>query len=130
MQDTKEVGYEAHSIVVQHLVKLNIPRHSYILDIGAGTGFVGELLAANGYRNVDALDGCPKLLEIAKQKNCYKNLIHSYVSSDIRLPIEDKTYDVVIMAGCVAPGHIKVEAFDQIIRVVKPGIQQHSVSLH
>ena len=110
LKDTKGHGYNGAYIVVKHFLELGIQRESKILDIGAGTGVVGQLLSANGYQNVDALDGTPKMLEIAKQKKCYKSFIISYVASDIRLPIEDNTYDVVIMSGVFCPGHIRVEA--------------------
>ena len=106
---------------MKHFLELDVPKDRRILDVGAGTGVIGELLTANGYYNLDALDGTPKMLEIAEQKNCYQNYIVSYVTPDIRLPIEDQVYDVVILAGVFCPGHIRVEAFDQIVRVVKPG---------
>ena len=121
LKDTKSQGYNGAYIVVKHFLEFNLPKESRILDVGAGTGVIGQLLKANGYENVDALDGTPKMLEIAKQKNCYKNFIVSFVTKDIVLPIEDSTYDVVIMAGVFCPGHIRVEAFEQIIRVVKQG---------
>ena len=37
-------------------VYLNPRKDMKILDIGAGTGGIGELLKARGYTNVDALD--------------------------------------------------------------------------
>ncbi|CAG2108849.1 unnamed protein product [Medioppia subpectinata] len=92
-----------------------------ILDIGMGTGNVGIHLKQNGYTNIDGLDASPEMVEIAKQRNCYKNLICSSVEKETRLPIEDKTYDVVIMAGCLCPGHIRWNSFPQIIRIVKTG---------
>ena len=103
------------------LVSLGLPKEARILDIGTGTGSVGLLLNRNGYANIDGLDATPEMLAIAKQKNCYTNLINSFVTKDTKLPLEDKTYDAVIMAGCLCPGHIKWDSFGQIIRVVKPG---------
>jgi ubiquinone/menaquinone biosynthesis C-methylase UbiE len=63
------------------------------------------------------------MLDLAKEKNCYKNLINAIISSNTKLPIEDKTYDIVIMAGVLCPGHIKIDAFDEILRITKSGMQ-------
>ena len=108
--------------MVKHFLELRAPTESHILDIGAGTGVVGQLLAANGYNNVDALDGTPKMLQMARKKACYRNYITSIVAPGIPLPIPDNTYDVALMAGVFCPGHIRVEAFSEIIRIVKPGM--------
>ena len=115
------MDYNGAQIVVNCFLELNWPKNSRILDIGAGTGIIGSLLNKNGYQNIDGLDASPKMLEIAKQKNCYKNLINSIVASNIKLPIENKSYDVIIMAGVFCPGHISVDAFSEILRITKPG---------
>ena len=99
---------------------MGLPKDTRILDVGAGTGIIGHLLQVNGYENVDGLDRTPNMLEIAKKKDCYKNYYLSVVSPDVKLPVEDASYDVVIFAGCLCPGHISVEALDQI-RTLKPG---------
>ena len=117
------MGYNGPEIVVSCFLELNFAKNLRILDIGAGTGLVGHLLQNKGYSNIDGLDGCPKMLELAKQKNCYKNLINSFVSADYNVPIEDNSYDVIIMAGVVCPGHIRLDAFNEIIRIVKSGIK-------
>ena len=41
----------------------HVPRHARILDAGAGTGLVGERLAASGYRNLYAMDLSLGMLE-------------------------------------------------------------------
>ena len=109
------------------LVSLGVPKEARILDIASGTGSVGLVLNRNGYANIDGLDATPEMLAIAKQNNCYTNLISSFVTKDTILPIEDKTYDAVIMAGCLLPGHIKWDSFGQIIRVVKSGFHPITV---
>lgn len=122
--------YNGAQIVVNCFLELNWPKESRILDIGAGTGIIGSLLKQEGYENVDGLDASNKMLEIAKQKKCYKNLINCIVASDIRLPIESRTYDVVIMAGVFCPGHISVDAFNEILRITKSGETAADLALH
>ena len=113
--------YNGAQIVVKCFLELNWPKECRILDIGAGTGIIGSLLKKNGYENIDGLDASPKMLEMAKEKNCYKKLINSIVAHNIRLPIDDRSYDVIIMAGVFCPGHISVDAFNEILRITKSG---------
>ena len=35
--------------------------------------------------------------------------------------VEDNSYDVVTLAGGFAVGHLPVDAFDEVVRVLKPG---------
>ena len=39
-----------------------------ILDVGAGTGLVGERLVSAGYRDLQAMDLSPGMLDVARQK--------------------------------------------------------------
>ena len=67
--DMAEVGYR-HPAVALGLLARYLPTGSApILDAGAGTGLVGELLGTLGYPEIDALDASPGMLEIARSKN-------------------------------------------------------------
>ncbi|KAJ7323085.1 ubiE/COQ5 methyltransferase [Desmophyllum pertusum] len=46
-----------------------------LLDIGAGTGLVGQKLAARGFTNLEAIDLSPKMLAVAEKKNLYQKLV-------------------------------------------------------
>lgn len=98
-----------------------VPKTARILDVGAGTGIIGEMLKSMGYDNLDALDGCQELLEKAKERNCYRNFFCSFVTPDLELPVEKEAYDVVIMPGVLYPSHILPTSFGQVIKVVKKG---------
>lgn len=98
-----------------------VPKTARILDIGAGTGIIGEMLYSMGYENLDALDGCQELLEKSRERNCYKNLFCSFVVADEELPVEKKAYDVAVMPGVVYPAHILPTAFGQVMKAVKKG---------
>lgn len=47
--------------------ELNLPKDINILDCGAGTGLLAIYLKQFGYQNIDALDGCEKMLEKARE---------------------------------------------------------------
>ena len=46
-----------------------------ILDIGAGSGMIGEKLRERGFTNLVAIDLSPKMLALAEKKNIYKAMV-------------------------------------------------------
>ena len=46
-----------------------------ILDVGAGTGLVGENLYKKGNKKIIGIDISPEMLEQAKLKGCYSSLM-------------------------------------------------------
>ena len=98
-----------------------VDKNLKILDAGAGTGIIGEMLVKQGYTNVDALDFSPKMLDIAEKKNIYKRLICAPLS-DVRIDqIQTAEYDVTLCAGTIVYGQAKPVALDECIRHVRPG---------
>ncbi|XP_035659795.1 methyltransferase-like protein 27 [Branchiostoma floridae] len=95
-------------------------RNARVLDVAAGTGFLGVELSKLGFTNVDALDASQEMLDVAKTKNVYKNFIKDFLGPN-RLNIKDDTYDVVTGSGLFSNGHVKSDCLDELIRVVKPG---------
>jgi len=92
-----------------------------ILDAGAGTGIIGEMLIKQGYTNIDGLDISQKMLDIAENKKVYKRLICAPLS-DIRVEqIQTAEYDVVLCAGTIVYGQAKPVALDECVRHVRPG---------
>lgn len=116
------MNYNGHKLVVEQFVALGIAKDSKIIDLAAGTGLVGSVLNENGYTNIDALDGSDDMLSAAKERQCYGKIFTHFVKRDIKLPIEDHTYDHIIMSGALC--HIDYETLPQIIRICKPGIHQ------
>lgn len=91
-----------------------------ILDIAAGTGFLGQELWKKGYRSIDGLDPSEGMIEAARKKNVYTNLICDFMSEK-KLDIEQDTYDAAAIAGGMGEGHIPCGALYEMIRIVKPG---------
>ncbi|XP_027056417.1 uncharacterized protein LOC113683380 [Pocillopora damicornis] len=92
-----------------------------ILDAGAGTGGIGEMLKARGYTNVDALDISQEMLNIAAARNIYKKLICAPLKDTHMEAIETAEYDIVLCAGTIVYGQVKPGAIEQCARFVKPG---------
>ncbi|XP_063431961.1 uncharacterized protein LOC134714551 isoform X2 [Mytilus trossulus] len=91
-----------------------------ILDIAAGTGFLGEELHKRGFRKIDALDPAEGMLAMARKKNVYDRLLCEFMCEK-RLPVENDTYDCTIIAGGMGEGHIPCVALHEMVRITKPG---------
>ncbi len=87
-----------------------------ILDIGAGTGLVAEHLDGLA---TDALDITPEMLEVARGKGLYRDLITADLTQPLDLP--DTTYGGVISCGTFTHGHVGPECLPELLRVTRPG---------
>ncbi|PKB73478.1 MAG: SAM-dependent methyltransferase [SAR202 cluster bacterium Io17-Chloro-G7] len=95
------------------------PKSAKVLDAGAGTGLAGEALAALGFTNLVAMDLSQGMLEEARNKNIYAEL-HQMVMGET-LDFSSDSFDGVISVGVFTLGHAPASAFDELIRVTKPG---------
>jgi len=92
---------------------------SPILDAGAGTGRVGELLAVLGYSNLVALDLSDAMLARARERDVYRAL-HQGVLGD-RLAFADDAFAAVVAAGVFTESHVPPSSFDELLRVTRSG---------
>lgn len=98
------------------ILKAEITPQACILDIGAGTGLVAENLRG---LTVDALDITPEMLEIARGKGLYRDLIHGDLTRKLDMP--DDSYDAIISCGTFTHGHVGPECFPELLRITRPG---------
>ena len=90
-----------------------------VLDVGAGTGLCGAALAAHGVGPIDATDISQEMLDVAATKGIYRTLFTGDLTGT--LPIADKTYAGIVSSGTFTTGHVGPEAFDELLRVTRPG---------
>ena len=112
-------GYVAHVASADALDEVLDSTSAFILDAGCGTGLVGEELAKKGYTRMDALDYSKEMLDEAERKNIYNRHIQADLSKP--LDMEDNLYDAVVCTGTFTYGHVKAHAFDELVRITKPG---------
>ena len=111
-------GYVAHKVSAEALHAALDNPEGYVLDAGCGTGLVGEELARKGYTRMDALDYSREMLEEAERKQLYRDHIQADLSKP--LDLENDRYDAVVCTGTFTYGHVKANAFDELVRVTRP----------
>ncbi|XP_046379046.2 demethylmenaquinone methyltransferase-like [Haliotis rufescens] len=123
-EEVLEKGLRAHELVGDFLATTypESDRSSLkVLDVGAGTGFVGLKLKALGFTYVDALDPAQKMLDVAKTRNVYRRLICAFMDKNRVEEIETDFYDCITATAAFNEGLVPCNAFAQMIRIVKPG---------
>lgn len=101
---------------VRDLCKLH-GAHGPILDIGAGTGLVGEALKETGIGPIDGLDLSPEMLSVARAKGTYRNLFEADITRPLDLP---DRYHTLVSSGTFTHGHVGPEALHGLIDVAAP----------
>lgn len=96
-----------------------VPKNSRILDAGAGTGLVGQLLAKSGYTDLVAMDLSEGMLEEARRKNVYREF-HQMVMGE-SLNYATDSFDAIISVGVLTVGHAPASSLDELVRITKPG---------
>ncbi|XP_059148675.1 methyltransferase-like protein 27 [Physella acuta] len=118
----KTLNYQGPKVLAETVAKLlKDNRDAKILDIAAGTGLVAEQLVGYGFRNIDGVDAASGLLQVARNKGIYGKLVCQFVGQGEQMPFENDSYDIVVICGAMGENHIPKAAFDDILRVVKPG---------
>ena len=93
-QDLLSVGYQAPHWAAEYLMTSGASKDSKILDCGAGTGLIGEILRAryNFTGHIDALDGSKEMLDVAQEKKVYNGFICSFIGNGATVPIDDSMF--------------------------------------
>lgn len=92
-----------------------------VLDVGAGTGRIPDLLKEKNKfpktADITAIDISEEMLKILKKKHPSIKVIHSNAEC---LPFEDESFDIIIAAFFIV--HLKdpQKFFDEVYRVLKP----------
>ena len=114
----KQNDYRSPLEITKYFDKYSNNKDTPILDVGAGTGLIGECLNVNS-RELDAIDISPEMLNIARLKNCYSKIIEADLTK--RLLINDNHYGAIVSAGTFTHGHVGPDVLDELLRVTKSG---------
>ena len=90
-----------------------------VLDAGAGTGIIGEILAALGQEAIVGIDASEGMLALAGRKGVYSELHHMFLGEP--LGFADDRFEAVASAGVFTDGHAPLNGLDELVRITRPG---------
>lgn len=118
-------GYVLYLRVSELLLQRKSLINGPVLDVGCGTGLVGQVLREGGLDEIDGIDISPEMLAEAGKKTtfdgavAYRNMIPADLTKTI--DIADNQYGALISAGTFTHGHLGPESLDEPWRVAAPG---------
>jgi SAM-dependent methyltransferase len=113
------VGYAHPAMVAALLARHLPPGDDAVLDAGAGTGIMAELLVAMRYSHIVGVDASAEMLALAADKIRYREL-HQMVLGQ-PLDFADDRFAAVVSAGVFTEGHAPLCGLDELIRVTRAG---------
>ncbi len=96
-----------------------VSRKARVLDAGAGTGLMGEILSGMGYKDLVAMDLSEGMLAEARKKNVYRELRRMAMGEPLDFATD--SFDAVVSTGVLTVAHAPASSFDELIRITRPG---------
>ncbi len=112
-------GYSTPAVTAWFFGRYVRPEDGPVLDAGAGSGIMGQVLAPHGYRDLVGIDVSQNMLELARRKGVYADLREMELGGPLDLPTD--AFSAVVSTGVFAAGHAPPESFEELIRVTRPG---------
>lgn len=110
-------GYQ-HPKVIAELFDAHLPDLNTVVDIGTGTGLVGQYLSKlRPGLIIDGIDISPEMLAQASKKKIYRNLYER----DLTKSVENVAapYDALITIGTFTHGHLGPETLLNLFPLIK-----------
>jgi SAM-dependent methyltransferase len=114
-----EFGYISPGVAAQVLSDELTTSEIAIIDYGCGTGLVGGALNQQGFTSVDGIDISEGMIEQAREKQVYRNLICGDLTTQISL--DDAIYDAATCIGSMGAGHVGAQHLTELMRPLKTG---------
>ena len=89
-----------------------------IIDVGCGTGLVGNYLSQAGFQHFDGIDISKEMLNQASDRG-YRHLLTGSLNE--RLPIADNHYDACLCVGVFTHGHVSSAGLRELARITRSG---------
>ena len=105
--------------VTAELFARHVPKEVRILDAGAGTGLMGEILAKLGYHDLVAMDLSQGMLAKARKKNVYRELYQMVMGEP--LDFATGSFDAVVSVGVLTVAHAPASSLDELVRITRLG---------
>lgn len=115
-----DLGSMEHYIAPAKLAEVaaeHLDHSAHVIDAGAGTGLVGEALAAKGFAHLTALDFSAGMLEVARSKGVYTDLHECDLSKETALA--ENMADALVTCGTTT--QVPSTSLREYVRLVRPG---------
>lgn len=113
-----ESGYVSPPIVAGMLAEHQGDLTQPVLDVGCGTGLSGVALVGAGFKLIDGIDLSPEMLEVAREKNLYRNLTPVNLLETV--DIADNSYAAAFSTGTFTLGHVGPDRIPEVLRMIAP----------
>jgi len=118
-RDVDRLGHRSPALVAAMLARHLPADAGPVLDAGAGTGIMAELLRPLGFAELVGLDLSPQMLAAAERRGGYGRLVCARLGGP--LDFTDDQFAAVVSSGVMTVGHAPPESFDELLRVTRPG---------
>ncbi len=115
----KGAGYSHPAMVASMLTRHQPPGNGPVLDAGAGTGIMGEILTALGYSSIAGFDASEGMLAHAAAKDIYQELRPGMLGQP--LDYSDDCFAAAVASGVFTQGHAPLDGLDELVRATRPG---------
>ena len=93
-----------------------------VLDMGCGTGLVGQYLKERGFKTIIGVDASKGMLEKAAVKGSYSDLKELFLGLPDTFPADlHNRFEAVTASGILAEGHLDNKVFDEMLLALKQG---------
>ncbi|MDP6624027.1 MAG: class I SAM-dependent methyltransferase [Alphaproteobacteria bacterium] len=117
--DLQTYGYRYPAVLAGLAGRHLDPEGGPVLDAGAGTGLIGEMLAILGFSELVGIDMSDGMLAVAQRKGVYSRLDNMTLGE--HLDFADSSFAAVVSTGVLTVGHAPAESMDELVRVTRPG---------
>jgi predicted TPR repeat methyltransferase len=117
--DVESLGRTGPAIVLALTARHIKPGDGPILDVGAGTGVMGDYMNLISFEPLEALDVSEEMLAIASNKGIYNRLHQEALGPRMNLP--SNSYAGVVAVGVLTCGHAGPDCLEELIRITRPG---------
>ena len=100
-------------------LRQHISEDSRVLDAGAGTGLVGQILHDAGFRDLVAMDLSQGMLTEARKKGVYAE--YHQMEMGKALTFATDSFDATISVGVLTVGHAPARSLEELVRVTRAG---------